>query len=95
MAEIPDNPPKIIRKRLGKQKADGVSHYLIKDGLRIFDNVIYVDSRLTGFNEMLTHIHESHHIGLPSSVEEHVEKISTYVAKMLWSAGYRKVDLGP
>ena len=74
---------KIIYKKLGKEKAHGIS---------FSDGEIYLDPRLKGKKHLEILIHEVMHILNPKDSEQAIIKKSVTLCKILWNEGYRKVD---
>lgn len=77
-------PIRIKVKKLGRQKAAGLAFQS--------DRLIYLDSRLTGFELFDTAIHEIIHCQQPDLSEESVTAFATEMADLLWKIGYRLVD---
>jgi len=75
----------VKEKKLGREKAKG----------QMFPgkNVIEIDPRQSNVEYMDTLIHEGLHIIFPDLSEKEVIKSSKKLSKVLWKAGYRKVNL--
>lgn len=74
---------KIIYKKLGKEKAHGISYS---------DGEIFIDSRLKGKKKLEILIHEVLHLLNPMDSEETIVKKSVTLCKILWKEGYREID---
>jgi len=77
--------PKVVIKRLGRERAVGEA---------IFgENIIHVDPRQTPVDFMDTMIHEAAHLAWPDMPEAEIADGATFIARVLWSQGFRKCDL--
>ena len=56
-------------------------------------DIICADSRLKGHELLDVLIHEGTHILQPYLTEEAVEHIGIELSKMLWTDGWRKIDM--
>jgi hypothetical protein len=74
---------KIIYKKLGKEKAHGIS---------FSDGEIHIDPRLKGKKKLEILIHEVMHLLNPRDSEEAIIKKSVTLCKILWKEGYREID---
>jgi hypothetical protein len=75
--------PKIIEKKLGREKAHGLAWD---------DGVINLDPRLKGRHRLKILIHEICHHIWPKMSETEVTKKSGVVSNILWDQGYRRAD---
>lgn len=76
---------KVVRRKLGKEKADGLAH--------IDDNTIEIDERLKGRYRMEITIHEALHILYPTECETSIIRKSKKLTNVLWKQGYRLAEL--
>ena len=76
-------PPKIIERKLGRERADGLCH---SDGL------IEIDERLKGKARLDTLIHELVHSFDGSLTEEYVTNIAQYIAENLYRNRVRVIE---
>ena len=74
---------KIIYKKLGKEKAHGIS---------FSDGEVILDPRLKGKKHLEILIHEVMHILNPKDSEQAIIKKSVTLCKILWTEGYRRID---
>lgn len=72
-------------RKLGKEKVWGWAH--------LSDNKIELDSRLKGYRHLLYLIHETLHIINPDWSETRIKIESSRIARTLWKAKYRRVDI--
>jgi hypothetical protein len=72
----------IVRKKLGRQKADGMT---------LGDGKVYIDPRQSGADELDTVIHELMHHVSPDMSEEEVCKNSAVMARSMWKDNWRRV----
>jgi hypothetical protein len=79
--------PKVIVKKLGKERAWGQYHEA--------DNVIEFDSRLVGKKKLEVYIHERTHAHFKDMSEEDVTKFASVMADFLWKNHVRFVDNTP
>jgi hypothetical protein len=77
--------PEVVHRKLGKHKADGLSWFE--------ENIIEIDSRITGKDHLETIIHEMLHILNPKWGEIKIDGHAKKLAKILWDQNYRKVLL--
>jgi hypothetical protein len=75
---------KVVRRKLGKEKADGLAH--------IDDNTIEIDERLKGKYRLEITIHEALHILYPKDSETAIIRKSKRLTNVLWKQGYRLVE---
>lgn len=75
---------KVVRRKLGREKAHGQA--LLGEG------VIEIDPRLTGKKQMEILIHEALHLLNPEWEEGKVVKQSRKLTQLLWKENYRRVD---
>lgn len=75
--------PRVIRKRLGKNKVWGFYHS---------DNEIEIDSTLTGKKELEIMLHELSHGVFPEFSEDKIVQVSRIFTDFLWKNHYRKID---
>lgn len=80
---MPPRAPKIIERKLGRERADGLCH---SDGL------IEIDERLKGKARLDTLIHELVHSFDGSLTEEYVTKLATYIADNLYRNRVRVIE---
>jgi hypothetical protein len=82
-----DMPPRktitIIRKKLGREKADG---------LTMCDGKVYIDIRQSGASEMDTVLHELLHHVCPYLSEEEVAEKAAMMARSMWKDNWRRVS---
>lgn len=78
------NKIKIIERKLGKEKAWGQAWQ--------GDNIIEIDERLSPSKKITIYCHELLHLADINMPEYKVEKISQFIGKGLWQAGYRKIQ---
>jgi hypothetical protein len=77
----PKKQPKVIRRKLGKERAWGQSGKLIE-----------IDARLTGKKELIIYLHEYYHYIFPRMTEDEIIIASESTADFLWRNHYRRVD---
>jgi len=77
----PKNIPKVIRRKLGKEQAWGMSGKNIE-----------IDSRLRGRREMIIYLHEFFHHIFPDMSEDEIIVKSESAAEFMWRNHYRRVD---
>lgn len=77
--------PKVIQRKLGRQKALGIA-----DDKK---HIILIDPRQKSKQFLGTLIHEKLHLIFPDWSETKVLKIERELKNFLWDNGYRKVDL--
>lgn len=85
MAKKKDKQPKVIERKLGREKAVGLAHF--------DEKLIEIDPRQKPFEYLETLVHEKYHLQFPKLPEEKILKLGHEMAKLLWSVGYRKVSL--
>lgn len=73
--------PKVIQRRLGREKADGL----------YCDNVIEIDPTLPPMRYLIVLIHEYLHHIQPEWSEQKVDAEGEALGRFLWKQGYRKV----
>lgn len=78
-------PIKIVFKKLGRSKADGLAY---KE-----DRVIFIDITLKGVNMLDTILHELAHVQQPDLSEESVTEYAKETADILYKIGYRLVEI--
>jgi hypothetical protein len=76
---------KIVHRKLGKEKADGLAW--------TDENKMEIDIRLKGYRYLLTALHEHFHLKHPDWSETKVNRESSKTARFLWGLGFRKVDI--
>lgn len=76
---------KIQHRKLGKEKSWGLAH--------LEDNLVELDSRLTGRRHLLYLLHEILHIMHPDWSETKVVQESRILCKILWKQRYRRVEV--
>ena len=85
--------PKIIRRKLTNERADGQAWQLLHSDAGqpsdTIEPILEVDSRLKNRVELETFIHEAMHLGFPWMQEQAVLQGARYIALCLWKAGYR------
>jgi hypothetical protein len=74
---------KVIRRKLGREKADG---------LCTFDGKVHVDERLRGIRHMETLLHELLHNEFPFLSEEAVTEASRNMATTMYNDHWRRVE---
>jgi hypothetical protein len=74
--------PKVIHRKLGREKADGL----------YCDNVIEIDPTLPPMRYLIVLIHEYLHHIQPEWSEEKVDAEGEALGRFLWKHGYRKVS---
>ena len=74
---------KIIYKKLGKEKAHGIS---------FSDGEVILDPRLKGKKHLEILLHEVLHLLNPTDDEKAIIRKSVTLTKVLWKEGYRKID---
>ena len=72
----------IIRQKLGRQKADG---------LTLGDGRVFIDPRQNGFDELDTVLHELLHHCYPDLSEEAVIEAAGMMARSMWKDKWRRV----
>lgn len=75
---------KVISRKLGKEKADGLAH--------LDTGVIEIDARLKGRYRLEVTLHEALHILYPTDSETTIIRKSKRLTKVLWEQGYRRVE---
>lgn len=85
MAAKKKKPIKVIHRKLGREKADGLAW---KDY-----RIIEIDERLTGKDYLETIIHEVAHVQFPKLPEITIEARAREMANILWGLGFRWVDI--
>ena len=81
--------PRVIYRPMGKEQAFGQSFHGGSAGDHEVIPTIEVDSRLTGLKRMEIEIHEALHLIFPALVEPVVKRAARWLARVLWSLGYR------
>lgn len=76
---------KVVRKKLGRQKALGQAW---KD-----EKLVEIDPRLSPKRALEVLIHEVVHCVHPEMPEDAVDRTGMIVGNILWKEGYRKTDL--
>lgn len=87
--------PRFIERALGQERADGMAlHHQHQDiGQRAScEPTMWLDIGLTGRKELEITIHEAIHLCLPFLYETVVTKAAKYIAMILWSRNFRRVD---
>jgi hypothetical protein len=74
--------PKVIQRKLGREKADGL----------YCDNIIEIDPTLPPMRYLIVLIHEYLHHIQPEWSEEKVDAEGEALGRFLWKQGYRKVQ---
>ena len=74
--------PKVIQRKLGREKADGLYSY----------NVIEIDTTIQQMRYFIVLIHEYLHHIQPEWSEEKVDAEGEALGRFLWKQGYRKVQ---
>jgi len=77
--------PDVVHRKLGKHKADGLAW--------VDENIIEIDSRITGFRQLEAVVHEMMHILNPKWGEIKIDGHAKRMAKILWDQNYRRVML--
>jgi hypothetical protein len=72
----------IVRKKLGREKADGMT---------MGDGKVYIDPRQSGADELDTVLHELMHHVCPDMSEEAVAEKSATMARSMWKDKWRRV----
>ena len=75
----------VIHRKLGKERAYGQAFNE--------ENIVEIDSRLSGYKYLLIYIHEHLHIIHPDWSETQVKKHASKYARFIWQGGFRKVDI--
>lgn len=75
---------KVKYRKLGKEKVYGFAHH--------HNDVIEMDSRITGKKHMEILIHEAMHLLWPEAEEEEVEAKAIILTNTLWRQKYRRID---
>lgn len=78
-----DNIVRVIRRKLGREKADGIC---------FFDGKVHVDERLRGIHLLETLIHELLHHEFPQLSEDSVEKSSKSMATTMYDDKWRRIE---
>jgi hypothetical protein len=78
-----DNIVRVIRRKLGREKADGIC---------FFDGKVHVDERLRGIHLLETLIHELLHHEFPQLSEDAVEKSSKSMAVTMYDDKWRRIE---
>jgi Zn-dependent peptidase ImmA (M78 family) len=80
----PPKPPKIVERKLGREKAAGQCH----------DDkpLIEIDPRQDPKERLDTLIHELLHHVAPEWTEEHVAKNANIISEALWKQKYRRIE---
>ena len=76
---------KVVYKKLGRSNVYGFAY--------IGDNYIEIDSRLDKKRLLSTLLHESLHLAFPNESESSIIKAERVITNILWSEGFRKIDL--
>lgn len=87
---IPRKPAKLIERKLGKEKADGLVQPLPSEQRR-YRNAIHIDPRLEPKAWLETACHELVHVAFPWLSEEATLAFGKYIADSLWSYGFRRL----
>ena len=75
---------KILHSKLGRSKASGMA---FQD-----DRIIFLDSRLKGFDYLETAVHEILHCQFVKLNEITIQARGKEMADLLWNLGFRQVD---
>lgn len=74
--------PKVIERKLGREKADGLYYH----------DIIEIDPTLPPMRYLIVLVHEYLHHIQPEWSEEKVEAEGEALGRFLWKQGYRKVN---
>ena len=80
--------PKVIWRKLGKEKAWGMAT------CDPTSPTIEIDTRLSPRRELEVLCHEQLHISLPDLPEAHIDRLGKEMSRNLWSQNYRRVLMG-
>ena len=79
--------PKVIYRKLGKEKAWGQATHDERSPL------IEIDPRLGAKRQLEVLIHEASHLAIPEASESKIDAIGKYICEVLWKQNYRRVLL--
>jgi len=79
--------PKIVFRKLGKEKALGQATHDQRYPL------IEIDPRLGAKRQLEVLIHEASHLAIPDASEGKIDSIGKYICEVLWRQNYRRVLL--
>ena len=79
--------PKVIYRKLGKEKAWGQATHDERSPL------IEIDPRLGAKRQLEVLIHEASHLAIPEASESKIDAIGKYICDVLWKQNYRRVML--
>jgi hypothetical protein len=79
----PEKRVRVIRRKLGREKADGIC---------FFDGKVHVDERLRGIHLLETLIHELIHHEFPQLSEDAVERSSKSMAVTMYNDKWRRIE---
>ena len=74
---------RVIRRKLGREKADGIC---------FFDGKVHVDERLSGIRLLETLIHELLHLEFPQISEDAVEEASKSIGTTIYDDKWRRIE---
>jgi len=82
--------PKIVFRKLMRHGADGMAnHQLYSETVPVPHPTLEVDVRMLGRHRLETLIHEAMHLAVPAMPEHVVMYAAKFIAKIVWSTGYR------
>ena len=79
----PGKKVRVIRRKLGREKADGIC---------FFDGKVHVDERLSGIRLLETLIHELLHLEFPQISEDAVEEASKSIGTTIYDDKWRRIE---
>jgi hypothetical protein len=82
--------PKIVFRKLLRHGAEGMAtHQLYSEVQPAPHPILEVDPRMKNRARLETIIHEAMHLAVPAMPEHVVLYAAKYIAKIVWSTGYR------
>lgn len=75
--------PKIVEKKLGRERAWGQSY--------AGEKMIEIDPRLRSKRRLTVLLHEALHVHFPDMSETAVDKASIFLGNIAWNDGYRRI----
>lgn len=79
--------PKVVYRKLGKERAWGQAHHDSRSPL------VEIDPRLGAKRQLEVLIHEASHLALPDFPEAKIDALGKYICNVLWKQNYRRVLL--
>jgi hypothetical protein len=79
---------KVIDKKLGREKLHGQVWGYMDD-----NPLIEIDPRLKSKERLIILVHEAMHVSFPNMAEKRVIRAGKLIGSILWTDGYRRIDI--